>query len=133
MAIRKLIELTRDENPDIRNWATFGLGNIGDKDIPKIREALFERIRDRDKDTRYEAMIGLAKRKDIRIVGIIQSEIESERPWGYVFEAIIEYPRRQYLTALKKHWNNASKMERKEKFWYSLLRDAIKACNGAGI
>lgn len=132
-AIHKLIELTRDKAPDIRDWATFGLGNIGEKDNPMIREALFQRVKDRDKDTRYEAMIGLAKRKDLRVIEIIQNEIEAEQPWGYILEAIIEYPRKQYLPALKKHWNKASKKERNEKFWYLLLHDAIEACHAAKI
>jgi hypothetical protein len=132
-AINKLIELTKDKDPDVRDWATFGLGNIGEKDTPVIREALFQRVGDRDKDTHYEAIIGLAKRKDARIIGVIQKEIESKQPWGYIFEAITEYPMRQYLPALKKHWNKASKKERNEEFWYSLLRDAIKACDEAGI
>ncbi|MBL8091573.1 MAG: HEAT repeat domain-containing protein [Anaerolineales bacterium] len=128
-AINKLITLTKDKDPIIRDWATFSLGNIGERDTSIIREALFQRVKDRDANTRNEAIIGLAKRKDIRVIDIIQNEIETENPWGSIFEAIVEYPKREYLPALKNHWNKASKKERNEKFWFSLLNDAIKACN----
>src|SRR5207253_9364544 len=40
-----LMTLMHDVDDDVRDWATFGLGVLGDKDSPEIREVLLERMR----------------------------------------------------------------------------------------
>ncbi len=67
-AIGALIRLSDDKDEAVRDWATFGLGAIGHLDTPAIREALFHRLNDEDATTRYEAMCGLARCGDIRVV-----------------------------------------------------------------
>ena len=64
--VSTLIKLMSDKDSEVRDWATFGLGGLGDFDSPKIREALFKNIKDEDEDVREEAVVGLAKRKDPR-------------------------------------------------------------------
>jgi len=66
--VSTLIKLMSDKDSEVRDWATFGLGGLGDYDSPKIREALFKNISDEDEDVREEAVVGLAKRKDPRSV-----------------------------------------------------------------
>jgi len=66
--VSTLIKLMSDKDSEVRDWATFGLGGLGDFDSPKIREALFKNISDEDEDVREEAVVGLAKRKDPRSV-----------------------------------------------------------------
>jgi len=61
-----LIRLSEDEVAEIRDWATFGLGSILDLDTPEIRSALGARLDDTDFDTRCEALVGLAERRDGR-------------------------------------------------------------------
>jgi HEAT repeat protein len=63
-----LIALTGDTDDDVRNWAVFGLGNLGDGDSVEIRNALFSRLDDSNKNIREEAMVGLARRKDQRVL-----------------------------------------------------------------
>src|SRR5882724_11145237 len=80
-AIQSLLVLTRDADDDVRDWAVFGLGNLGDADSPEIRDALFSRLSDSNADVREEAMVGLAKRKDKRVLQALfaalnQSEID---------------------------------------------------------
>jgi len=80
-AVQALIALTRDSDDDVRDWAVFGLGNLGDADSPEIRDALFFRLSDSNEDVREEAMVGLAKRKDKRVLQALfaalnQSEID---------------------------------------------------------
>jgi len=52
-AIRCLVELTRDTNAHVRDWATFGLvALVEDLDTPEIREALAGRLVDEDEGAR---------------------------------------------------------------------------------
>jgi HEAT repeat protein len=67
-AIQALIILTSDADDDVRDWAVFGLGNLGNADSTEIRDALLARLRDSNEDVREEAMVGLAKRKDQRVL-----------------------------------------------------------------
>jgi HEAT repeat protein len=70
-AIAALIELTRDGNRDVRDWATFGLVAMIDVDTPPIRDALRARLTDEDGDTRHEALGGLARQKDADAIVMI--------------------------------------------------------------
>jgi HEAT repeats len=60
-----LLRLMRDQDKDVRDWATFGLGVLGNQDSPEIRDALIHALRDTDEDVREEALVGLAKRHDL--------------------------------------------------------------------
>ncbi|MEO8028172.1 MAG: HEAT repeat domain-containing protein [Bryobacteraceae bacterium] len=74
-ATHALLTLMTDPSNDVRDWATFAVGVLGSADTPEIREALFARTADPDIDTREEAMVGLAKRKDPRVVGPLLAEL----------------------------------------------------------
>jgi HEAT repeat protein len=67
-AIPALMILTSDADDDVRDWAVFGLGNLGDADSAEIRDAICARLNDPNEDVREEAMVGLAKRKDQRVL-----------------------------------------------------------------
>ncbi|GAA2250594.1 MULTISPECIES: HEAT repeat domain-containing protein [Kitasatospora] len=69
--IRALVELTRDDDPEVRNWATFTLGFQICTDSPAIRSALWERTADEHMDTREEGIHGLARRHDPRAVPLL--------------------------------------------------------------
>ena len=64
--VEAAIELTRDPDRDVRNWATFVLGLGFETDTPAVRDALAERIDDDDPATRAEALAGLVARRDPR-------------------------------------------------------------------
>ena len=70
-AVQSLIALTRDADDDVRDWAVFGLGNLGDGDSVEIRDALFSRLSDSNENVREEAMVGLAKRRDTRVLPVL--------------------------------------------------------------
>lgn len=86
-AIHGLIELSRDTDVEVRDWATFALASQTDLDTPVLREALAEWLTDLDHDTRGEAMVGLAKRKDARAIPAICKELTSPNVAYQVFEA----------------------------------------------
>ncbi len=77
IAIEFLIKLSGDEDDDVRDWSTFGLGTLCHFDTPDIREALFRRLDDEHGETRSEAIIGLARRKDARTIRYIKRELDS--------------------------------------------------------
>ncbi|WP_431902629.1 ankyrin repeat domain-containing protein [Nonomuraea sp. bgisy101] len=60
-----LVEMSRDDEEEVRDWATTGIANL-DADTPEIREALAARLDDGDLHTVAEAARGLALRKDDR-------------------------------------------------------------------
>lgn len=86
-AIATLIELTRNTDEDVRNWATFGIGKIIDGaeeperwDTPAIRQALFDRLDDPHWETKFEALSGLALRRDVRIVDRMVKMLAEDDP-----------------------------------------------------
>lgn len=67
-----LIRLMDDSDDDVRDWATFALGELGDADTLEIREALIARVADDScEDVRMGAFIGLGKRRDLRIAPVL--------------------------------------------------------------
>lgn len=74
-AVETLQKLMLDEDPDVRDWATFGLGSQSEADSEEIREALAARLVDPDPTVREEAVAGLAKRKDERAVPVLRKLI----------------------------------------------------------
>jgi len=90
-AIKTLIELSNDKDSDTRNWATFGIGTQLEKDTEEIRTALWNRVTDKDKITRLEAISGLAKRKDRKIKDILKTELENiDEDENWLLETIIK-------------------------------------------
>jgi HEAT repeat protein len=76
LSAETLLRLTQDTDEDVRDWATFGLGVLGDTDSDQIREALVRRLTDSDEDVREEAMVGLGKRKDQRVLSTLLMHLE---------------------------------------------------------
>lgn len=68
IAVQALVVLTRDVDDDVRDWATFGIGALGKLDTPEIRDALLSRLNDSFDDVRQEAIVGLARIKDERVL-----------------------------------------------------------------
>lgn len=87
LAVEALLILIRDDDSDVRDWATFGLGTQSDSDSLEIREALFSALDDSDEDARGEALVGLARRKDIRVLPILLSRFEGDEIDAWTVEA----------------------------------------------
>jgi HEAT repeat protein len=107
VAIAALIELSRDAVDEVRDWATFGLGSMISTDTPEIREALFARVSDSYDDARCEALVGLAKRKDGKVLGPLINELASQSIGLMALEAAEELGDpclRPALLQLKEEW-----------------------------
>jgi HEAT repeat protein len=83
--IATLMQLMCDSDSDVRDWATFGLGTQSDADSEAIRDALFVRLTDADEDTRAEAVVGLAKRQDLRVLPVVLEELDRDE-YGVLYE-----------------------------------------------
>jgi HEAT repeat protein len=81
-----LLRLTQDTDEDVRDWATFGLGVLGNTDSDEIREALVRRLNDSDEDVREEAMVGLGKRNDQRVLSTLVAALERPKTTVRVIE-----------------------------------------------
>ncbi|GAA1400954.1 HEAT repeat domain-containing protein [Catellatospora coxensis] len=75
-ALDLLITLSADSDPDVRDWATFGLGRQTEQDFPRLRDALAARLNDDDPDTLAEAVVGLSLRGDTRAMPALLAALE---------------------------------------------------------
>jgi HEAT repeat protein len=71
-----LLLLMEDVDEDVRDWATFGLGVLGDSDSTDVRDALIRRLGDPNDDVREEAIAGLGKRRDRRVLPSVLAALE---------------------------------------------------------
>jgi HEAT repeat protein len=76
--IETLIELTKDESDEVRNWATFSLGTQCKQDSPEIRAALLKRVDDTFEDARDEAIWGLAQRRESLGLRLVLERLQAE-------------------------------------------------------
>lgn len=67
-SIDALIELSRDLDDNVRNWATFALATMEEVDTPALRDALIARLSETDREIQGEALRGLAWRRDARVL-----------------------------------------------------------------
>jgi HEAT repeat protein len=121
-AIACLCAQSKDEDENVRDWATFTLGTLFETDTPQIRDALFERSSDRHDDTRGEALLGLARRKDSRVIDALKTELGSDCVGTLAIEAaeaLASPELRQHLVNLQRWWDVDPQ----------LLRRAIAACD----
>lgn len=82
-----LIRLSRDDNSEVRDWATHALGTLSDADGPEIRAALLARADDDCHEARAEALFGLAVRRDPRAVPHLIRALQSPHVHGLEVDA----------------------------------------------
>ncbi|WP_298517427.1 HEAT repeat domain-containing protein [uncultured Kordia sp.] len=125
-AIHSLIQLAKDKHHDVRNWATFGLGSQIETDTTEIRNTLWHNIEDTDQDVRFEAMVGLAKRKDQRIVAILKTKLETLDEDSYdVLEAIEALQDTTFIPLLTAKINSKNV----NKHWLECAKETIQVLN----
>ena len=128
-AIDTLIHLTTDKVSHIRDWATFGIGTQIERNNEDIRNALWGRINDKHTGTKYEAIVGLANRLDIKIKGAIEIELKNPDFSALLFEAIATLKAIEYLPELKKILKASRGDETINKRWRKDLKDCISFLN----
>ncbi|MEJ2612694.1 MAG: HEAT repeat domain-containing protein [Candidatus Thiodiazotropha sp.] len=128
-AVNGLIALSKDTDFDVRNWATFGLGSQCDIDNYRLRQALIGRTEDSEPEIRGEALIGLARRKDDRVINKIENELNGEFNGTWPIEAASLYPTIKFKPLLKNILKSLSD-EDKKAFSKQIL-EAIVNCENA--
>jgi len=128
-----LITLTRDPDPDVRDWATFGLGAQLHADGPEVRAALVARLDDdHDDDAVEEAMMGLVRRGDPRGTAPLLNQLwrlvddDSVLPGTLVFEAAAISGTKDVLPPLRRLW------QRRDGFEPSARRMLAEALDSLG-
>jgi HEAT repeat protein len=126
-AIATLITLSGDSDNETRNWAMFGIGTQIDTDTPEVRAALLKGLNDNEPEIRGEAMIGLARRGDLRCVDAILKELSGPFYGDWAVEAaeILGLP--EFVPALEEQ---KSKLNAENRRRFELIFDrAIEACS----
>jgi HEAT repeat protein len=121
-----LIEMFDDEEDEVRDWATFALGVQMDIDTPEVREALAQRLNDAGGDTAGEAAVGLARRRDPRVLNVLLNGLSDPNVGNLFVEAAAHVADERLVPALQ---------ALKEQGWESnneprpyLLDEALEAC-----
>jgi hypothetical protein len=88
--VAEFIELSRDQNDDIRDWATFALASLTDDDGEAIRDALLARTEDPRYEARVEAIVGLVKRRDTRVRPLLDRELQ-DADHSEILDAAVDF------------------------------------------
>lgn len=131
LAINTLIELSRDTDTDVRDWATFGLGSQIELDTPAIHEALYARVTDDDPETRGEALIGLAQRQDQRVLEHVRRELQGEFHGIWAVEAAEYLADPSLYPLIQALWDRLHPEERQKSWFESQFQDSLAACKPA--
>ncbi len=126
-AIDALIQLSQDKVASIRDWATFGLGSQIETNSKKIIDALWDRINDKDQNSKFEAIVGLANRNDNRIKDIIIEELKSGDYGTLLFEAIETLNNTDFLPFLENSLNMVRQEDNEvQRGWILALEGTIE-------
>jgi HEAT repeat protein len=99
--VEAMINLSRDSDPGVRNWATFTLASQFESDSPSLRSALEERLAESDPEIRGEALVGLARRQHALIAPQILRELQGEFHGDWAVEAAGLLGDARFIPALK--------------------------------
>lgn len=125
-AIMILLTLMQDENDEVRNWSTFGIGSQLDTDNQAIRAALWKNVTDKYQDVRYEAILGLAKRQVMEVVSVIETELQQGNIGTLLFEAIVELQLSNFIPQLKRLLEISKQEKEADETWIKTLTTTIE-------
>jgi hypothetical protein len=124
--VAALIVLSADEDEDVRDYATFGLGTtLESVDTPELRAALWARAADEHDDTRNEALAGLAFRHDADVVPLLAKEFEADDVDTVAVQAASVIADPQLLPGLRRLSESVGSAEQAD------LERAIERCEPA--
>jgi HEAT repeat protein len=87
LSVETLLTLMADSDENVRDWATFGVGVLGDSDSSTVRDALMRAMNDLNGDVREEALVALAKRQDKRALAPLLMALKQPAVTDRIIEA----------------------------------------------
>ena len=84
----------------MRDWATFGLGRLCERNTKAIRQALLERIDDPDEGVRFEAFSGMARRQMPEVIPAMIRDLNQGESCGAAIEAAAQVASPELVPAL---------------------------------
>lgn len=125
-SMNSLLFLMKDKSPQVRDWATFGIGTQTDIDSEIIRESLYKNCFDKDEQTKSEAIVGLVNRNDKRAFDIIENELEKNNVGSLIFDTILNIENGEiFLPKLKLIFEESKKDNNINKEWLNSLENCI--------
>ena len=121
LVVDALVELTSDAVDVVRDWATFGLGSQTSAVGRKVTAALFARLDDTDANTRHEALVALARRRDRAAVPALLRALDSD------FVASLAVQAAEYLGAPEAY--GALLALAKSDDWHDEVQIALSRCS----
>ncbi|MEU7873850.1 HEAT repeat domain-containing protein [Dactylosporangium sp. NPDC049140] len=86
--VHALILLSADRDADVRDWACFALGTqLSEVDSATVRDALAARLDDPHDDTRCEALLGLARRRDAQVLPVLHERLARDNVYSLEIDA----------------------------------------------
>ncbi len=125
-AIETLIELSEDNYSSIRNWATFGIGTLSEKNNDQVIAALWKRTKDKHQETKLEAIVGLARRKVVTIKEQIIEELKNGEYGTLLFDAIEILKDKDFIHYLENNLKSSKKDSGIKEEWISDLKQCLK-------
>lgn len=87
--VQACLTLSSDPNDDVRDWACTALGTQWrEVDTPALRQALAARLDDQHQDTRCEALLGLAYRRDARVLPYLEDALTRDTGEVWLLELV---------------------------------------------
>ena len=123
--LRRLMNLTADENPANRDWATFLLAQH-DVDTAEVRQTLLRAADDENEYVRAEAVVGLAQRDKALALPLLQRELSGEFVPLQFFEAATIVADPSLVADLRAFTEPSG-----DDFLDNLVIEALKACEKA--
>lgn len=126
-SIDVLLRLAKDDSDAVRDWATFGIGSLLEVDNQQVRDLLWANLQDKDEDVRGEALVGLAIRKDERIIPVLLELLDTNcRVFALKASESLASP--LLLERLNTIRDSVINENGINSYWYGCLLDAIDAC-----
>jgi hypothetical protein len=124
-AIEILIELSEDKFSSIRNWATFGIGTLSEENNDRILNALWKRTKDKHQETKLEAIVGLANRKEFKVKEQIIEKLKNGEYGTLLFDAIETLKDKDFIPYLKSNLKSAKKDSGIKEEWITDLKECL--------
>ncbi len=128
--IWSLVDLSRDEEYEIRDWAVAGLRCTVENllaDLDWLKEVFLERLDDEDRITRLEALTALIKlnHKSERVLGVMKAELETDPVPPIAIDAAVSFA----SPLLKETLKSLRERTKSDDPYIPDIQKAMEACN----